>query len=118
MARLLPRIAVAAALALALTGHARPAAAQTAASSATLVAPAHSLMPGDVVLVRNGCEFDHFAAPQQSPPFERKPGRPVVGYYGAIADWFDADLVADLAKRRPDWDFVLVGSTYTADTSR
>jgi GT2 family glycosyltransferase/SAM-dependent methyltransferase len=42
----------------------------------------------------------------------------VIGYYGAIADWFDSDLVADLAERRPDWRFVLVGSTYTADMSR
>ena len=65
-------------------------------------------------------EYDHFAAPQQQqpPPFAKKAGRPVVGYYGAIADWFDADLVADLAARRPDWDFVLVGSTFTADTAR
>lgn len=69
----------------------------------------------NVVLVRNGCEYQHFAAPQPGPPFAKKPGRPVVGYYGAIADWFDTDLVAGLARRRPDWDFVLVGSTFTAD---
>src|SRR5207248_643055 len=39
-------------------------------------------------------------------------------YYGAISDWFDAGLVADMAQRRPEWDFVLVGSTFGADTSR
>jgi GT2 family glycosyltransferase/glycosyltransferase involved in cell wall biosynthesis len=67
-----------------------------------------------VVLLRNACDFDRFA---QVTPRRRGP-RPVVGYYGAIADWFDADLVADLATRRPDWDFLLIGSTYTGDTSR
>lgn len=67
-----------------------------------------------LAVVRNACEYEHFA---QVRPRTRGP-RPVVGYYGAIADWFDADLVADLAERRPDWDFILVGSTFTADTSR
>jgi GT2 family glycosyltransferase len=67
-----------------------------------------------LLLLRNACDYEHFA--RVGPP----PGgaRPVIGYYGAIADWFDSDLVADLAARRPDWDFVLVGSTFTADLSR
>jgi polysaccharide pyruvyl transferase CsaB len=65
------------------------------------------------LLVRNGCEYEHFAKASA-----RTGERPVIGYYGAIADWFDSDLVADLAERRPDWDFVLVGSTFSADTSR
>jgi GT2 family glycosyltransferase/glycosyltransferase involved in cell wall biosynthesis/SAM-dependent methyltransferase len=73
-----------------------------------------SLTNASCVLVRNGCDFEHFCA--VSPP-PRGP-RPVIGYYGAIAEWFDADLVADLAERRPDWDFLLVGSTFTADTAR
>lgn len=74
-------------------------------------ARAHS---GNVLLVRNGCDYEHFAAT----PASKRHKRPVIGYYGAIADWFDSDLVADLAEKRPDWDFVLVGSTYTADLTR
>lgn len=65
-------------------------------------------------VVRNACDYQHFARVRE----RVREARPVVGYYGAIADWFDTDLVADLAQRRPDWDFVLVGSTFTADTSR
>lgn len=65
------------------------------------------------LLLRNACDFDHFAAAGRT-----KNTRPVIGYYGAIADWFDSDLVADLAEHRPDWDFVLVGSTDMADVSR
>ncbi len=67
-----------------------------------------------VVRVPNACDFEAFAAV----PAPEKKAAPVVGYYGAIADWFDSDLVADLAERRPEWRFLLVGSTFTADTSR
>ena len=65
-------------------------------------------------LLSNGCDFGYFSsiAPRAGT------GRPKVGYYGCIADWFDADLVADLAAKRPDWDFVLVGPTYLADLTR
>ncbi|HEY3174049.1 MAG TPA: glycosyltransferase [Thermoanaerobaculia bacterium] len=65
------------------------------------------------LVLRNACDFDHFAGSAV-----RNGSRPVVGYYGAIADWFDSDLVADLAERRPDWDFVLIGDTFTADVER
>lgn len=65
-------------------------------------------------LVPNGCDFEYFAS---IAPRARR-GRPTVGYYGCIADWFDSDLVADVAQRRPDWDFVLIGPTYLADLTR
>jgi O-antigen biosynthesis protein len=67
----------------------------------------------DVVMVRNGCDYEHFA---QTLPARN--ARPVIGYYGAISDWFDSDLVAELAARRPEWDFILVGSTFNGDLSR
>lgn len=66
-----------------------------------------------VVLLRNACDFDHFA---RTPSANN--ARPVIGYYGAIADWFDCALVAELAGRRGDWDFILVGSTHGAGISR
>ena len=67
----------------------------------------------EAVLLRNACDYEHFAS-------VTRPGsnRPAIGYYGAIADWFDSDLVADLAERQPGWDFVLIGSTFAADVSR
>lgn len=67
---------------------------------------------GSVIVLRNACDFEHFAkAPRANNP------RPVIGYFGAISDWFDTALVAELAGRRSDWDFVLVGSTFGADIS-
>lgn len=77
-----------------------------------------------VALVRNACDYDHFAYSSRVNGRDLlrndKPedDRPTIGYYGAIADWFDSDLVADLAERRPDWNFVLVGSTFSADIKR
>jgi len=88
--------------------------------SADLIVASSSILESEakvhnsnVVLVRNGCDFEHFSRTQW-----RKGERPVIGYYGAIQDWFNSDLVADLAERRPDWDFVLVGSKMSADTRR
>ena len=80
-----------------------------AVSSSVLEARARE-RNANVQMIRNACDYDHFA----EAPAIRHP-RPVVGYYGAISDWFDGDLVEALARRRPDWDFVLVGSTYGAD---
>lgn len=33
----------------------------------------------------------------------------VVGYVGAVDDWFDRDLFRELARLRPDWRFEIVG---------
>lgn len=66
-------------------------------------------------LIRNGGEFDHFATRPAQIAFEKT--RPVIGYYGAIAEWFDGELLAAAAKAMPDCDFVLVGSTFGADLS-
>ncbi|MES2634419.1 MAG: glycosyltransferase [Pseudomonadota bacterium] len=68
-------------------------------------------------LVRNGTEVAHFA----NVPAELKVARderPVVGYFGAISEWFDIQLVIDLAQSRPQWRFILVGSTYGCDISQ
>jgi GT2 family glycosyltransferase len=35
--------------------------------------------------------------------------KPVVGYYGAISDWFDMELLVKMANRYPDWQFLMVG---------
>jgi glycosyltransferase involved in cell wall biosynthesis len=35
--------------------------------------------------------------------------RPVVGYFGSIHEWIDVELIAWLARSRPEWSFLLVG---------
>jgi len=63
---------------------------------------------GDVFVVGNGVDYGvfHRALAMR----ERSAGtRPCIGYLGAIAPWFDFELVAAAAAARPQWDFVLVG---------
>jgi glycosyltransferase involved in cell wall biosynthesis len=67
------------------------------------------------LLVRNGCDYEHFCHPPLQPT-RRKAGS-VVGYFGAIADWFDSALVADLGRARPDLRFDLIGSTLGGEVS-
>lgn len=67
------------------------------------------------ILIRNAAEYDHFCNPAASIAFEKT--RTVIGYYGAISEWFDAPLVALAARALPECDFVLVGSTFGADLS-
>ena len=69
------------------------------------------------VLISNGTEYEtfHNAKDQTSIPELENFSSPIIGYYGAIADWFDTHLVASLAIKRPEWTFLLIGDTYLAD---
>ncbi|MEC1744260.1 glycosyltransferase [Schinkia azotoformans] len=39
--------------------------------------------------------------------------KPIIGYYGAIEEWFDNELLENIAKKNPDWKFVLIGNNGT-----
>jgi len=41
-----------------------------------------------------------------------KPYKCVLGYYGAIASWFDYELIKSVAEKHSEWVFVLVGVDY------
>jgi glycosyltransferase involved in cell wall biosynthesis len=34
---------------------------------------------------------------------------PILGFYGSLADWVDLDLLAEVARRRPEWSIALIG---------
>jgi len=69
-------------------------------------------------LIPNAVEFDHFAHPHADTPAEIVTlPHPMVGYFGAISDWFDTDLIRDLALARPEWSFVLIGDVLYANLS-
>ncbi len=74
----------------------------------------------DAVLVQHGVDFDHFSSAWRSDlPVPKDiadiPG-PVFGFFGLIQFWVDRELIARLAKRRPNYSFVLIGDRL-ADTS-
>ena len=68
------------------------------------------------VLARNGADYPFFAKAQPNDLLAGVP-RPVVGYFGAIADWIDLDLVYEVARLRPQYSFVLIGQVFGRDVS-
>jgi GT2 family glycosyltransferase len=60
------------------------------------------------VLIRNGADFEFFSSAKRRGYLNSIP-RPIVGYFGAIANWFDYDLLRQVAESRPNYSFVLIG---------
>lgn len=69
------------------------------------------------LLVRNGSDFEFFANVGAAWDGSGV-SRPIAGYYGAIADWFDVDLMVEVARARPDYQFVLIGQVHGVDVAR
>ncbi len=69
-------------------------------------------------LVTHGVSYEHFARAcddtVQIPQAMHGTRAPVFGFFGMIADWIDLDLIAELARRRPEWSFVLLGQQSTS----
>ena len=67
----------------------------------------------DTVLVPNGVNYRHFARPFEPPEdLAALAGRPIVGYYGALAEWVDYDLIDHAARQLPEYEFVFIGPDY------
>ena len=64
-------------------------------------------------LIRNGTESAHFEAARG----ETHNGKKIIGYYGAVADWFDQDLVIRAAQLLPDCQFQIIGDHSTVNVS-
>jgi polysaccharide pyruvyl transferase WcaK-like protein/glycosyltransferase involved in cell wall biosynthesis len=70
----------------------------------------------DALYLPNAVEFERFALGGEAPPpadaaldAALAGGRPVAGYYGALARWFDYALLEEVGRLRPDWTFLLIG---------
>jgi hypothetical protein len=73
----------------------------------------------DAILSPNGVDVSHFtAAARGELPVPADiadlvaAGRPIIGYYGALAEWFDAGTVRSVAAQLPDYAFLLIGPDY------
>jgi glycosyltransferase involved in cell wall biosynthesis len=62
-----------------------------------------------ILLVENGVEPKRFRHVHGVPKELKTVPKPIVGYHGAVARWFDFDLLRDAAQRLPDFQFVIVG---------
>jgi glycosyltransferase involved in cell wall biosynthesis len=88
-------------------------------SSSRLYETKHRYNP-NTFLVTHGVDVAHFrnaCLPAIEAPSEcAELTRPVIGFFGLIADWVDLDVVRYLASARPEWSFLLIGEVQT-DTS-
>ncbi len=74
----------------------------------------------DVIYSPNAVEYEHFAKAARNeyltPPEDIEPlvaqSQPIIGYYGALARWFDYDLLKKVALLRPHYQFILIGPDY------
>ena len=75
---------------------------------------------GDVLMIPNGVDYAFIQAarplPGAPPPADLQAilalENPIVGYSGALAEWFDYDILIQAAQRYPAFSFVLVGVDY------
>ena len=89
------------------------------ATAKKLVEQAKNLRP-DVIYSPNGVVYEHFAKAARNeypyPPADLASlvalHQPIIGYYGALARWFDYDLLKQVALLKPQYQFVLIGPDY------
>ena len=71
----------------------------------------------NVHLVTHGVDVEHFrraCRPETAVPAELAAlPRPVVGFFGLVADWVDLELLRGVAAARPEWSLVLLGKVDT-----
>ena len=69
-------------------------------------------------MVTHGVDVEHFrkaCEPGTAVPEEiASLPRPVIGFFGLVADWVDLELIRFMALARPEWSFVLIGKLDTS----
>ena len=92
------------------------------ATSDSLLKEAKNLRP-DALLVPNGVFIGDFEVEGDFVPEDiakiLSDGKPVIGYYGLLADWrMDYDLVNYLCRECPDLNFVFIGPSYDGSSKK
>lgn len=87
----------------------------------------HKVSPEQLLLVRNGVDLEHYQKARQEfhgvVPREMRgilaDGKPVAGYFGAIAPWLDYDLISEVADILADKvNLVFIGPDYYDGVSK
>lgn len=71
----------------------------------------------NIAMIRNATEYEHFCE-RPLDVFIDPEGRRVIGYYGAIAEWFDVDLIRQVAQDHSHDLVLLVGRDTAAARER
>lgn len=71
----------------------------------------------NIILSTNGVVYEDFHVTEQPNVPEKiknivMQNKPIIGYYGALASWFDYNLIKKLAESRKDLNILLIGIDY------
>lgn len=75
----------------------------------TLEDHVNGLKPKDTLYFPNGVNLAHFLEKKEQPVEYKSIDKPIVVYVGAIEEWFDFNLFNEMAKKMPDFAFVVIG---------
>lgn len=64
----------------------------------------------NVILVPNGCDYDYFSNIKPNGILDSLTDRQIIGYFGAVNDWFDVELIRKACIANPERWFVIIGS--------
>lgn len=68
----------------------------------------------NIELVTNGVEYDHFSNISGVCPIKNivEKNKPIIGYFGAFASWFDYEMINFLAREKKEYEILLIGWDY------
>lgn len=69
-----------------------------------------SKLNSNVHMIKNGCDFDMFSSPKKNGLLDSLEGKPIIGYYGALTDWVDVELLEHVIKKNKDKWFVFIAA--------
>lgn len=76
----------------------------------------------DVIYIPNGVVVEDFSENKFTKMKDIEniinKGKPIVGYYGALAHWFDWELFNKVAESRQEYNFVLIGCDYDGSINK
>ena len=81
-------------------------------ANCTPVADSMRAYAPDIRVVPNACDFPDSTAPPPVPKELRGLRGPIIGYVGNLSTRIDITLLNAVARARPDWQFVFVGSAH------
>ena len=85
---------------------------KTVCTATRLYESVKDLTPAE--LITNGCDYEHFKSREgikRPDEMERFAGKKVIGYYGAVAEWMDYDLLRRISDSG-EYEIVLLGISY------
>lgn len=72
-----------------------------------------------VAYIANGVDVEHFSPanvkailPRVTLPECLCTQRPKIGYFGAIAPWLDWEMLCEVIRSHPEWDFIFIGPDF------